>query len=499
MKRFFSNRKDVLFGLLLITLFVFLILNRQIFSNKQNQSQRKPTTVTQSSLDGDTSLAGKTSKLNEELIEAVIDGDAAKVKQIVEDGADINTVTDNEDFEGGTPIMISIATGNIEIVKLLVESGADVNSELNNEYVEGYTLLMMASTAGHLDIVEFLVDNGANVNAVAIGNNEAVTALILASQKGHSDIVKFLIDNGADVNKANQKTKTSKDSDIDKVNVKVPYIFEPNNVKNIYEKERIFVEESTGLKKKIIDLGDEISIELAYIRAGEFKMGSPDVNVTAANYFARPQHKVKFSKGFWMGIYEVTNGQYQQFVKESNYDGKRESNANYLMHLRDTSQGSGSDYPVIWISWNNAMAFCKWLSVKEGRTYRLPTEAEWEYACRAGLDAPLDIEDDGLFISSSGGRAESMRRTHPAGQGTPNEYSLYDMYDNVREWCLDWFGLYSEDAQIDPKGPESGDRRVVRSGYSGNIMSFDYTNRNNEIPNTPSHAIGFRIICEDSE
>jgi ankyrin repeat protein/formylglycine-generating enzyme required for sulfatase activity len=269
-------------------------------------------------------------------------------------------------------------------------------------------------------------------------------------------------------------------------------------IKGNYKPEYQFVEESSGLKKKRIDLGDDINMEFVYIPSGEFMMGSLS-NEGRRIYNESPQHHVKISKGFWMGVYEVTNGQYQQFVKESNYEGKRESNANYLRHLEYSWRDASSEYPVIWISWNNAQAFCEWLSVKEGKTYCLPTEAQWEYACRAGRTKELEVKDDGLFLNTFGGRAASTRSTHPAGQNQPNSYGLFDMYDNVREWCRDWYGSYSDSSEVDPEGPRSGDKRVVRGDYSGSIISYSYTERSSRSPSEPSREIGFRVVCEDSQ
>ena len=239
-------------------------------------------------------------------------------------------------------------------------------------------------------------------------------------------------------------------------------------------------------------------MEFVYIPAGEFMMGNPSEKGRRI-YDESPQHQVTISKGFWMSVYEVTNGQYQQFVKESNYNGKRESNANYLRHLKYSGREASSDYPVCWVSWNNARAFCEWLSAKEGKTYRLPTEAQWEYACRAGRTKELEIKDDGLFMNTSGGRAASTRSTHPAGQNQPNSYGLYDMYDNVREWCRDWYGFYSDVAEIDPQGLKSGDERVVRGDYSGDIISYRFAERYCYSPDIPDNKIGFRVIFEDSQ
>jgi len=278
------------------------------------------------------------------------------------------------------------------------------------------------------------------------------------------------------------------------------YELDLSEVKGNYKPERRFVEKSTGLQKKIIDLGSGVTMEFVYIPSGEFMMGSP-LDEKRRDSDEGPQHRVNISEGFWMGVYEVTNAQYQQFVKESNYNGRRESNANYLRHilLENRMPEGGSDYPVRWVSWNNACALCEWLSVKQGKTYRLPTEAQWEYACRAGTTTPLNIEDHGLFLKSSGGRASSIRGTHPVGQNKPNSFGLHDMFDNVKEWCQDWYGSYSDTAEVDPKGPSSGDDRVVRGDYSGDIISYRCANRFRRPPDNPDFKIGFRVVCVDSE
>jgi sulfatase modifying factor 1 len=253
------------------------------------------------------------------------------------------------------------------------------------------------------------------------------------------------------------------------------------------------------LQKKTIDLGNGVAMEFVHIPAGEFMMGSP-LDEKRRRNDEGPQHRVKISEGFWLGVCEVTNAHYQQFVKESNYNGERESNANYLRHiLRDKGPEAGSDYPVRWVSWDNACAFCEWLSVKEGKIYRLPTEAQWEYACRAGATTPLNIEDDSPFLKSSGGRALSIRGTHPAGQNKPNSFGLYDMFDNLMEWCQDWYGSYSDATEVDPNGPSSGNDRVVRGDYSGDIISYRCANRFRRPPDQPDFKTGFRVVCVDSE
>ena len=121
------------------------------------------------------------------------------------------------------------------------------------------------------------------------------------------------------------------------------------------------------------------------------------------------------------------------------------------------------DHPVVRISWNDADAFCKWLSKEEGKTYRLPTEAEWEYACRAGTSTAYSFGDDRAELAEHAWFDQS--ETHPVGKKKPNAWGLYDMHGNAEEWCADWYdpGYYAASPAQDPAGPESGDSRVVRS------------------------------------
>jgi formylglycine-generating enzyme required for sulfatase activity len=178
---------------------------------------------------------------------------------------------------------------------------------------------------------------------------------------------------------------------------------------------------------------NSIGIELIQIDAGSFKMGALNATpeylggppvLTGGDYDEKPVHKVIISRGFYMSVGEVTAEQYRKF--RPNYKGKGRL--------------------ATGISWYDAGAFCEWLSEKEGKPYRLPTEAEWEYACRAGT---ATLFHDGDLQPDS---------------GTLNAWELQGMHTNGCEWCLDWHGLYSYEDQVDPVGPERGIARVVRGG-----------------------------------
>jgi formylglycine-generating enzyme required for sulfatase activity len=182
-----------------------------------------------------------------------------------------------------------------------------------------------------------------------------------------------------------------------------------------------------------------VRYELAAIQAGEFQMGS---NSSEADSDEQPVHTVRISKGFWMGKTEVTQGLWQAVMG---------SNPSYFKN--------GDSYPVEKISWDDCQAFITKLNqMVGGNAFRLPTEAEWEYACRAGTtgDRYGDIDAIAWYSGNSG------NTTHIVGQKQANAWGLYDTLGNVYEWCQDWYGAYSAGYQTDPTGPGSGAYRVLR-------------------------------------
>ncbi len=211
-------------------------------------------------------------------------------------------------------------------------------------------------------------------------------------------------------------------------------------------------------------------MKLVQIPAGKFTMGSP-AGEKGHQSDEGPQREVTISKAFYMGVYEVTQEQYEAVVGENPSEFKGEKN------------------PVEQVSWGDAVEFCKGLSAKTGKTVRLPTEAEWEYACRAGTktrfsfgDADADLHKYGNYCDKSNtddlewqekGHDDEHDKTAPVGSYKPNAWGLYDMHGNVYEWCGDWCAdSYANAGTRDPQGPASGSLRVLRGGCWGRSPLF---------------------------
>ena len=189
-----------------------------------------------------------------------------------------------------------------------------------------------------------------------------------------------------------------------------------------------------------------VDIVLVPIPPGEFAMGSPESE--PERYGNETQHLVKITKPFYLSAHEVTQAQYERVMGNN------------------PSSSKGDTKPVEQVTWNDAVEFCGKLSLREGVEYRLPTEAEWEYACCAGATTAYSFGDDVSRLGEyAWHRDNSSGTTRPVGEKLPNAWGLFDMHGNVYEWCQDRYGPY-ERLQVvsDPIGPASGSRRVLRGG-----------------------------------
>ncbi|OHB75961.1 MAG: hypothetical protein A2Z25_15280 [Planctomycetes bacterium RBG_16_55_9] len=235
---------------------------------------------------------------------------------------------------------------------------------------------------------------------------------------------------------------------------------------------------------------NSIGMKLVWISPGEFMMGSPpSEKYRDSSDDEGPQHQVHISRGFWMGQTEVTQHQYETVMGTSPWSG------------RTYVQQSGGN-PAVYVSWNDAVEFCKKLSTKEGKTYRLPTEAEWEYACRAGTTTPYSFDESEFLLSDyawieANALSVGENYAHPVGQKKSNAWGLFDMHGNVWEWCSDWYGTYSQGSATDPQGPSSGSSRVLRGGswfYDAGYCRSAYRDGNS--PGDRSSSFGFRVALD---
>jgi len=201
---------------------------------------------------------------------------------------------------------------------------------------------------------------------------------------------------------------------------------------------------------------NSIGMKLTLIPPGEFMMGSPE-SERGRRKDEGPQHRVRITKAFYLGMCQVTRGQFRQFIEAENFrtdaetgkagnggmglasDGKESVGPEFTW--RNTGFEQTDAHPVLNVTWNDAVAFCQWIGRKEGKSYRLPTEAQWEYACRAGSTARYCFgESESGLGDYAWYAANSGNRTHPVGEKRPNAWGLYDMQGNAVQWCSDWYG-----------------------------------------------------------
>jgi formylglycine-generating enzyme len=253
-------------------------------------------------------------------------------------------------------------------------------------------------------------------------------------------------------------------------------------------------------------ISNAIGMKLAVIPPGKFLMGSPVDE--AERDTDEAQHEIVMTKPFYMGVYEVTQREYERVM------GKNPS-------IYNQKNGGSQEHPVEQVLWGEAVEFCKKLSdlaeeKQAGRVYRLPTEAEWEYACRAGTQTVFHFGNrlsstqanfNGHFPHGGGDEGPYLQQTAKVGSYQPNRFGLYDMHGNVAEWCSDWYDpdYYSHSAKEDPHGPAKGIvptgfgdfYHVVRGGSwldEGRACRAAYRFR--FMPSDRYRLVGFRVVCE---
>ena len=248
---------------------------------------------------------------------------------------------------------------------------------------------------------------------------------------------------------------------------------------------------SDSKRGKVVE--NSIDMKLVYVPADSFTMGSPSTEADRSSN--EQQHPVRISKGFWMGQTEVTQAQWDAVMKTTVRQQRDKGNSSSPL------RGEGPDYPMYYVSWIEARDFCERLSRLDGKDYRLPTEAEWEYACRAGSagrycfgDSDSGLDSYAWYSSNSG------VSTHPVGEKNANTFGLYDMHGNVWEWCSDYYDsdYYSKSPASDPPGPSTGVSRVVRGGSWYDIpRNCRSAYRARYAPGHRTYGTGFRVVVLD--
>jgi formylglycine-generating enzyme required for sulfatase activity len=244
----------------------------------------------------------------------------------------------------------------------------------------------------------------------------------------------------------------------------------------------------TVLKELTVDLGHGVKLEMVLIPAGEFLMGSSAADKSDFGW-EKPQHRVRITKPFYLGKYLVTQEQWESVMRTN------------------PSSFKGPKNPVEMVSWDDCQVFLgrlNWkLGVGQGK-FELPTEAQWEYACRAGSTARYCFGDDGdWWLGDYAWYDEnSSMKTHPVGGKKANAWGLYDMHGNVWEWCADWYDdhYYAGSLTDDPKGPATGSKRVLRGGgWDGNAGCCRLTYRCKDTPEVRAGDLGLRLVRVPAE
>ncbi len=278
-----------------------------------------------------------------------------------------------------------------------------------------------------------------------------------------------------------------------------------------------------------------LGIELVSVPAGELVMGTSAaerrrlLRLGTEPWWSRgvlsegPDHRVEIGRSFALGAAPVTVGQFRRFIEATGYrtEGERDGTGAYCYQLgprkwlqlpQCTWEAPGfeqtDDCPVTCVSWNDAIAFCAWLSGQRGLPYRLPTEAEWEHACRAGTTTAFAFGDalssaqanfDGSQPHGGALPGPFMGQTTAVRSYPPNAWGLYDMHGNVFEWCADWHGerYYERSPRRDPRGPERGTLRVVRGGaWTTGAARCRSAGRKGSWAHFRINRRGFRVACD---
>jgi formylglycine-generating enzyme required for sulfatase activity len=281
---------------------------------------------------------------------------------------------------------------------------------------------------------------------------------------------------------------------------------------------------------------------MVLIPPGEFMMGSTTEQAAQASRWdpalkkeavnsEQPLHRVRITRPVYLSAHEVTRGQFARFIRATGYKtvcerptgqgiGLDPANGKFVADRKYNWRNAGfaqdDTHPVVNVTWRDAMAFCTWLTWQEDRTYRLPTEAEWEYACRAGTATLFSSGDDLAGLAKVANLSDEAAKqkfprwraiqardgfvySAPVGSFSPNAFELFDMHGNVREWCADWHAAdyYTKSPDSDPLGPPSGTTRIFRGGgWTSTAADCRSASRGELKPTGAGINLGFRVAAD---
>jgi formylglycine-generating enzyme required for sulfatase activity len=421
---------------------------------------------------------------------------------LIKRGAD----TKARDCHGKTSMHGAASSGNIRILTLLLGKGADVTQADDSGVTPLIASVMGLDSEFTPAVVDALVRAGADVNAVSdhgaclhciasLGEDVVDYAAALES------VFNSLVRRGADVNLKDRDGRTPLHAAVENNRWKLAALLvEKGAMADIRNGDGESALDLAGAKgdsdmlallragasAKVIETG---GIEFVPIPSGDFLMGSHGAK---SGEDETPPHRVKVGE-FYMSRHEITQGQYKKYMGKNPARTSEEHNA---LIMEDTGR-----FPVESVTWGEALEFCRTFGKINGIKARLPYEAEWEYACRAGSESEYfwgDEYEKGYAVDYI---HTAFGRKSPAGVGMmkPNRWGLFDMCGNVKEWCMDWYDgrYYSVSSLENPRGPVSGRERVVRGGgFESFGRHLGSARRGHEYPDRKSSGIGFRIVVE---
>ena len=275
------------------------------------------------------------------------------------------------------------------------------------------------------------------------------------------------------------------------------------------DKDKEKLNESTSAEngeENYVETAFGMELQMVYVEGGTFMMGATPEQGDDAEDAEKPVHSVTLDS-YYIGKYEVTQAQWKA-VMGTTLEQQKDKGIEYSDYEPEVWPflGVGDTYPMYSVSWEEAQTFCVELSEMTGRKYRLPTEAEWEYAARGGQNAKGtkyagndSLSEVAWYDENSCISEYSDWGTHPVGGKCPNSLVLYDMSGNVWEWCSDWYGsdYYSESPVVNPQGPSFGTNRMARGGcWEAGEDDCRVSSRTPIFPNFCNYRVGFRIVCE---